>query len=159
WMGGANPAMTERLSRKIKMNRRAVISLLGAAAVWPRPARAPQSGRVRRVGGPLPVGGSRADGEAGFAAVWGGPQQLGWNDGRNVRLDVRWTAGDTDRIRRYAAELVAPAPDVILAYTSPAVAALQQATRTVPIAFAGVVDPVGAGFVESMARPGGNATG
>jgi putative ABC transport system substrate-binding protein len=81
------------------------------------------------------------------------------SSGRNVRLEVRWAAGDADQVRSYAAELVALAPDTILAYTSPIVAALQQATRTVPIVFAGVVDPVGAGFVDSLARPGGNATG
>ena len=86
-------------------------------------------------------------------------QQLGWVDGRNVRIDARWGAGDTDRIRRYAAELVALAPDVILATSSATVAPLQEATRTVPIVFASVTDPVGAGFVASLARPGGNATG
>jgi putative ABC transport system substrate-binding protein len=84
---------------------------------------------------------------------------LGWTDGRNVRIDTRWVAGDVVRGRRYAAELVALAPDVILASASPAVAALQEATRTVPIVFAQVIDPVGGGFVESLPRPGGNATG
>jgi putative ABC transport system substrate-binding protein len=85
--------------------------------------------------------------------------QFGWVDGRNVRIDARWGAGDTDRIRRYAAELVALAPDVILATSTATVAPLQEATRTVPIVFASVIDPVGAGFVASLARPGGNATG
>ena len=84
---------------------------------------------------------------------------MGWTDGRNVRIDYRWARGDADRIRRYAAELVALAPDVILATGSATVAALQQATRTVPIVFVSVIDPVGAGFVASLARPGGNATG
>jgi putative tryptophan/tyrosine transport system substrate-binding protein len=86
-------------------------------------------------------------------------QRLGWTDGRNVRIDTRWAAGDADRIRRYVAELVAFAPDVILATGSATVGPLLQATRTVPIVFAGVPDPVGSGFVESLARPGGNATG
>jgi putative ABC transport system substrate-binding protein len=85
--------------------------------------------------------------------------QLGWVDGRNVRIDARWGAGDSDRIRRYAAELVALAPDVIVATATATVAPLQQATRTVPIVFASVIDPVGAGFVASLARPGGNTTG
>ena len=88
-----------------------------------------------------------------------GLQQLGWTDGRNVRIDYRWGAGDADRFRRYAAELVALAPDVILASGSPSVAALQQVTRSVPIVFASVGDPVGAGYVASLARPGGNTTG
>jgi len=88
-----------------------------------------------------------------------GLEQLGWTDGRNVRIDYRWVAGDTDRAQRYAAELVALAPDVILATSSPAVMPLQQLTHTVPIVFVNIVDPVGAGFVESLARPGGNITG
>ena len=99
------------------------------------------------------------EGQARLAAFVQGLQQLGWTDGRNVRIDYRWGAGDADRIRRYAAELVALAPDVILASGSSTVAPLQQATRTVPIVFVHVVDPVGAGFVASLARPGGNATG
>src|SRR5262245_27039313 len=114
---------------------------------------------MRRIGVLINVGESDVEGQARFAAFLQGLQQLGWTDGRNVRLDVRWGAGDRDRIRRYAAELVALAPEVILAFTSSTVAALQQATRTVPIVFVGVIDPVGAGFVESMARPGGNTTG
>ena len=99
------------------------------------------------------------EGQARFAAFLQGLQQLGWTDGRNVRIDYRWAAGDADDIRKYAAELAALAPDVILAAGSAAVAPLLQATRTVPIVFAIVADPVGAGFVESLARPGGNATG
>ena len=97
--------------------------------------------------------------QARIAAFLQGLQQLGWTDGRNVRIDIRWAAGNADDIRKYAAELVALAPDVILATGSPTVAPLLQATRTVPIVFAVVADPVGAGFVESLARPGGNATG
>jgi len=142
------------------MKRRDFISLLGgAAAAWPVAARAQQAEQVRRIGVLMNTAADSAAGQARFAAFVQGLQQLGWTDGRNGRLDVRWAAGDTERIRRYAAELVARAPDVILAYTTPIVAALQQATRTMPIVFAGVVDPVGGGFVESMARPGGNTTG
>ena len=99
------------------------------------------------------------EGQARLAAFLQGLQQLGWTDGRNVRIEYRWGAGDADRIRKYAAELVALAPDVILATGGATVAPLLQATRTVPIVFADVADPVGAGFVDSLARPGGNATG
>jgi putative ABC transport system substrate-binding protein len=100
-----------------------------------------------------------ADGQARFAAFVHGLQQLGWTDGRNARLDVRWAAGDPERIRRYAAELVALAPDVILATGGTNLGPLRQVSRTVPTVFTGVSDPVGAGFVDSLARPGGNATG
>jgi putative tryptophan/tyrosine transport system substrate-binding protein len=99
------------------------------------------------------------EGQARIMAFLQGLQQLGWTDGRNVRIDTRWDVADADRARRYTAELVALAPDVILASAAPAVEALQQATRTVPIVFVNVVDPIGAGFVASLARPGGNATG
>ena len=99
------------------------------------------------------------DGQTRSAAFLQGLQQLGWTDGRNVRIDYRWGAGDADNMRKYAAELVALAPDVILASGTATVAPLLQATRTVPIVFAQVTDPVGAGFVDSLARPGGNATG
>ena len=101
----------------------------------------------------------RSGRQARLAAFLQGLQQLGWTDGRNVQIDYRWAAGDADRIRKYAAELVALAPDVIVADGSPIAGPLQQATRTVPIVFVQVTDPVGAGFVESLARPGGNATG
>jgi putative ABC transport system substrate-binding protein len=131
----------------------------GAAAAWPLAARAQQSERMRRVGVLMNTAADNAEGQARLGVFVQGLKELGWTDGRNVRLDVRWGAGENERTRRYAAELVALAPDVILANASPAVAALQQATRTVPIVFVGVIDPVGAGFVESMARPGGNATG
>ena len=142
------------------MGRRDFITLLGgAAAARPLAARAQQVERMRRIGVLINVDESDVEGRARFAAFLQGLQQLGWTDGGNVRLDVRWGGGDRDRIRSYAAELVALAPDVILAVTSSTVAALQQATRTVPIVFVGVIDPVGAGFVESLARPGGNTTG
>ena len=139
--------------------RKFLATLGGAAAAWPLAARAQQPERMRRIGVLMNTAADSPNGQARFAAFLHGLQQFGWIPGRNVRLEVRWAAGDADLVRRYAAELVALAPDVILAYTSPIVVALQQATRTVPIVFAGVVDPVGAGFVESMARPGGNTTG
>ena len=125
---------------------------------WPLAAHAQQPERVRRIG--VLIG--RCQGQSGLqvrlAAFQQGLQQLGWTDGRNMRIDYRWGAGSADNIRRYAAELVALAPDVILA-TGPTVAPVLQATRTVPIVFVIAADPVGAGFVDSLARPGGNATG
>ena len=142
------------------MKRREFITLLGgAAAAWPLAARAQQGERMRRIGVLMSTAADDPEGQARIAAFLQGLQQLGWTDGRNVRIDIRWAAGDADRIRRYAAELVALAPDVILATGGAAVGPLLQATRTVPIVFAQVADPVGAGFVDSLARPGGNATG
>jgi putative ABC transport system substrate-binding protein len=123
-------------------------------------ARAQQSDRVRRIGVLLAATADDPDYQARIAAFQQGLQQLGWSDGRNVHIDTRWATTKADDIRRHAAELAALAPDVILAGTGTAtVAPLLQATRTVPIVFAVVIDPVGAGFVDSLARPGGNATG
>jgi ABC-type uncharacterized transport system substrate-binding protein len=140
------------------MRRRNFITLLGgAAAGWPLAARAQQGERVRRIGVLMHLATDDPEGQARFAAFLQGLQQLGWTDGRNVRIDTRWGANNADR-GRYAAELVALAPDVILASTTPAMMALQQSTRTVSVVFVNVADPVGAGFVESLARPG-NATG
>ena len=143
------------------MQRRNFIRLLGGAAVaWPLAARAQQSDRVRRIGVLLAATADDPDYQARIAAFQQGLQQLGWSDGRNVHIDTRWATTKPDDIRRHAAELAALAPDVILAGTGTAtVAPLLQATRTVPIVFAVVIDPVGAGFVDSLARPGGNATG
>jgi putative ABC transport system substrate-binding protein len=142
------------------MKRREFITLLGgAAATWPLAARAQQPERMRRIGVLMRGSADDSDEQARLTAFLQGLQEWGWSDGNNVRIDVRWSAADSDRRRRYAAELVALSPDVILADTSAVVAALQQATQTVPIVFAGVIDPVGAGFVASLARPGGNATG
>ena len=143
------------------MQRRNFIRLLGGAAVaWPLAARAQQSDRVRRIGVLVAATADDGDYQARIAAFQQGLQQLGWSDGRNVHIDTRWATTKPDDIRRHAAELAALAPDVILAGTGAAtVAPLLQATRTVPIVFAVVIDPVGAGFVESLARPGGNATG
>jgi putative ABC transport system substrate-binding protein len=143
------------------MKRRAFITLLGgAAAAWPLAARAQQGERVRRIG--MLSGGGTADDpdvQANVAAFLQGLQQLGWTDGRNLRIDIRWGAGNPDNVRKYAAELVALNPDVILTAGTSTMAPLLQATHTVPIVFANVADPVGAGFVASLAKPGGNATG
>jgi len=142
------------------MRRREFISLLGGAASWPLAARAQQAERVRRIGVLMnSPAQDNSEGQARLSSFLQGLQQSGWTDGRNVRLDPRWGAGEADRNRTYAAEMVALAPDVILASGSLAVAASLQTTRTVPIVFVQVTDPVGTGFVESLARPGGNATG
>jgi ABC-type uncharacterized transport system substrate-binding protein len=139
------------------MRRRDFITLVGGAAAWPLTARAQQPGR--RIGVLMPVAADDPEGQDRVAAFLQGLQQLGWTDGRNVRIDYRWAAGDAERIRSYAAELVALAPDVILAGGGAVVPSLLQATRTVPIVFTQTPDPVGAGFVNSLARPGGNVTG
>jgi putative tryptophan/tyrosine transport system substrate-binding protein len=142
------------------MKRRQFIVLLGgAAAVGPLTAHAQQRERVRRIGLLINLAADDPESQARRAAFQQGLQQLGWTDGRNVRIIARWGAGDADQIRSSAAELVAIAPDVILATSSPALAASQHATRTVPIVFTSVVDPVGGGFVDNLARPGGNTTG
>jgi putative tryptophan/tyrosine transport system substrate-binding protein len=142
------------------MRRREFITLLGGAAAWPLAARGQQPERMRRIG--VLTSGADADdpdGRARSAAFLQGLQQLGWTDGRNIRIDYRWGAGDADNMRKYAAELVSLVPDVILASGTATVAPLLQETRTVPIVFVQVADPVGAGFVDSLAKPGGNATG
>ena len=142
------------------MKRRAFISLLsGAAVAWPLAAQAQQAERVRRVGVLMNLTADDLEASPRVTALAQGLQQSGWTVGRNVRIDYRWGAVDADHSRRYAAELVALASDVILASGSPTVAALQEATRTVPIVFANIVDPVGAGFVDSLAKPGGYTTG
>ncbi len=142
------------------MRRRDFITLLGGAAVaWPRTAHAQQPDRMRRIG--VLMGWDENDPEAQFnlAAFVQGLQQLGWVDGRNVRIDYRWANGDINRMRMFAKELVDLQPDVILANTTPVTAALQRETRTIPIVFVIVSDPVGAGFVAGLPRPGGNITG
>ena len=144
----------------INIARRKFIAALGGTAVaWPLAARAQQADRMRRVGVLETRAADDPEGQARLALFRQGLQELGWTDGRNVRIDYRWAAADADRSRTYAVELVALAPDVILASASGSVAALLQTTRTVPIVFANVIDPVGAGFVAKLARPGGNATG
>jgi putative tryptophan/tyrosine transport system substrate-binding protein len=142
------------------MRRRDFIAGFGGVAAWPLAARAQQPVRVRRIGfilSTLPA--DDPEGQARITAFVQGLQELGWTDGRNVRIDYRWGLGDADRLRRYAAELIALTPDAILAGGNPAVEALQQATRTLPIVFANILDPVGSGYVATLARPSGNATG
>jgi putative ABC transport system substrate-binding protein len=142
------------------MRRREFITLLGgAAAAWPVAARAQQPERMRRVGVLMNFPADDPEAPARLTAFAQGLQQLGWTDGRNLRIDYRWGAADADRGRRFAVELVALAPDVMLASAFPATAALKQTTHTVPIVFVNVVDPVGAGLVDSLAQPGGNVTG
>ena len=141
------------------MQRREFIGLIGGAAAWPHFASAQQTDRVRRIGVLVGAGADGLDAQARQGAFLQGLQQLGWTDGRNVRIDTRWGGANADDIRKYAAELVALAPDVILAAGNAPVERLLQATRIVPIVFVIVIDPVGAGFVASLARPGGNATG
>jgi putative ABC transport system substrate-binding protein len=140
-----------------QLKRREFITLLGSGvAAWPLAARAQHSERVRRIGVLMNLASDDAEGQARLAAFHQGLQQLGWTVGGNVQIDYRWGAGNADHIRKFAAELVALAPDVILSAGSPSVAAFQQATRTVPVVFVTVVDPVSSGFVDSLARPGGN---
>jgi ABC-type uncharacterized transport system substrate-binding protein len=141
------------------MRRREFITLLGGAAAWPLAARAQQAERMRRIGVLMNVAADDPEGQARIAAFHQGLQERGWTLGRNARIDARWGAVDADSSRRYAAELVGLAPDVILGSAAAAIGALQQTTRTVPIVFVTIVDPVGAGFVESLAHPGGNITG
>jgi ABC-type uncharacterized transport system substrate-binding protein len=142
------------------LRRREFITLLGGTAVaWPLSARAQQPERMRRIGALMYLAADDPDSPARVAAFGRGLRELGWIDGHNIRIDYRWGGGDLDRVRRYAAELVALAPDVILVSSGSALAALQNATRTVPIVFVNVSDPVGAGYVASLARPGANTTG
>jgi ABC-type uncharacterized transport system substrate-binding protein len=142
------------------MKRREFISFIGGAAIsWPLAARAQQGERVRRIGVISGVRADDPDARARASAFVQGLAQLGWTDGRNVRIDYRWGEGNADDIRKHAAELVALAPDVILAAVGPSVERLLQATRTVPIVFVLAIDPVGSGIVESLSQPGGNATG
>jgi putative ABC transport system substrate-binding protein len=144
------------------VKRREFITLLGGAAVaWPLAGWAQPSSRMRRIGMLMHLASDDADAQSRNAAFLQGMQELGWLVGRNVRIDYRWGASnfDPERMRKGAAELVALAPDVVLATTVPIALALQQVSRTVPIVFATAIDPVGAGLVASLARPGGNVTG
>src|SRR5205085_1637839 len=137
------------------MRRREFISLLGSAAAWPVAGRAQQGERVRRIGVLTNLPSDDAEAQLRNAAFLQSLQALGWTVGRNLRIDFRWgTGGDTDRLRAYAAELVALAPDVILAVGTTVMVQMQQATRTLPLVFVQVSDPVGAGFVASLNRPG-----
>ena len=143
-----------------RLKRREFITLVGgAAAAWPVGARAQQSEQMRRIGLLMNTAADNPEAQPRLSAFRQGLQQLGWSDGRNVRIDIRWGANDVELDRRYAAELVSLAPDLVLAAGTLSVAALQRVTRTLPILFCNVADPVGAGFVDSLARPGGNTTG
>jgi putative tryptophan/tyrosine transport system substrate-binding protein len=139
--------------------RREFITLLSGTMVWPIEVRAQQREQIARIGVLMSAASEDSEGQARIAAFRQGLQKLGRTEGQNVRIDVRWTVGDATLERKFATELVTLTPDVILATASPTVAALQAVTRTVPIVFAHAVDPVGGGFVDSLARPGGNATG
>jgi putative ABC transport system substrate-binding protein len=140
------------------VTRRAFIALLGSAAAWPLEAGAQQSGQMRRIAVIMVLAADDPEDQARVAAFQQGLAQFGWTDGRNIRIDYRWGAGDPDRYRKYAAEVVALAPDVILA-TGDATGPMLQATHTVPVVFVLISDPVSAGYVASLSRPGGNATG
>jgi putative ABC transport system substrate-binding protein len=142
------------------MKRREFITLLGGAAVaWPLAARAQQADRMRRIGVLMGYGENDSEAQAWVAAFREGLQKLGWTEGRNIRIDTRWAAADAEAMQRFAQELVAPQPDLILSQVTPTTAALLQQTRTIPIVFAMVADPVGSGLVASLSRPGGNVTG
>ena len=141
------------------MRRRELITLVAGAAAWPIGARAQQPGGIRRIGVLINLTADDPEGQARLTAFLQGLQELGWTDGRNVRIDTRWGGGSADTVRRYASELVALASDIILASGGSVTGPLLQVTRTVPIVFTLTPDPVGAGYVDSLARPGGNATG
>jgi putative tryptophan/tyrosine transport system substrate-binding protein len=142
------------------VKRREFSSLIGGAAIaWPLAARAQQAERMRRIGVLIPQAADDPESQDRIAAFSQGLHESGWIVGRNVQMEYRWGAGDADRVRRYAAELVALAPDVIVTSGGSTVPPLLQATRTVPIVFVNVADPVGGGLVDSLSRPGGNATG
>jgi len=142
------------------MRRREFIVLLGGAATWPLATGAQQQpDRMRRIGALMNLAADDAEGQARLTAFRQGLQEAGWEVGRNVQIDIRWGAGDTEFYSKYAMELLALAPDVFLAAGVPTVRALQKATRTVPIVFTSAADPIGAGLVGGLGRPGGNATG
>ena len=141
------------------MRRRDFITLLGVVAVWPLSARAQQPDRVRRVGVLVVTSERDPESQARVAAFHQGLEQLGWTVGRNLQIDYRWGMNDVERAGAATAELLRLTPDVVLANGVPGLRAMQQATRTVPIVFAGVSDPIALGFVQSLARPGGNITG
>ena len=135
-----------------QLGRREFITLLGGGAAWPLAARAQQGDQMRRVGVLMNLAEGDPEGEARIAAFRRALQQLGWTAGHNVRIDYRWATGDAGRFHRYAEELLALAPDILLASATPSIQALREVTLTVPIVFVNVADPVGAGFVESLAR-------
>jgi putative tryptophan/tyrosine transport system substrate-binding protein len=142
------------------IRRREFVTLLGgAAAAWPIAARAQQVERVRRIGVLTLFSERDTEGRSRFSAFHEGLREAGWIEGRNIRIEYRWADGDPDRLRAYAAEIVGPAPEAIFCNSTPVLAALRKETQTIPIVFTGISDPVGIGFVTSLARPGGNLTG
>jgi putative tryptophan/tyrosine transport system substrate-binding protein len=154
------PQSTPVLNLGAAMRRRDFFKAIGAlATAWPLASRARQNDQIRRIGVLMNFPSDDEEGQARLRAFVQALQKLGWTEGGNVRIDTRWAADDADRYRQYSEELVTLTPDVILASASPSVAALQRITLTVPIVFASVIDPIGAGFVSTMARPGGNTTG
>jgi ABC-type uncharacterized transport system substrate-binding protein len=141
------------------MNRREFIAALGGAAVWPQRARAQQPDRVRRIGVLMSMDESDPEGQAHLAGFMQALLELGWVRGRNLEMEIRWGAADVNRIRTFAKELTALQPELIVSQGTPVTAALQRETRSIPIVFVTVTDPVGDGFVTGLARPGGNITG
>jgi len=155
----AVPQLVGAKMRFHRLKRRDFITLLGCAAAWPLAARAQQTERIRRIGALMGFGEDDAEGTLWLSSFKVALQELGWVDGRNVLMDVRWSASNTERERMFAKELVSLRPDVILAHGTPVTAALRRETQMIPIVFGAVADPVGEGFVESLSRPGGNITG
>jgi putative ABC transport system substrate-binding protein len=143
----------------ICLRRREFIALIGGAAAWPLAARAQQGGRMRRIGVLVLYDENDLAAKANLAGLTQGLAALGWTEGRNMRMDVRWAAGSIERTRTFAKELVDLQPEIILAHSTPATAALQRETRTIPIVFVGPSDPIGSGFIENLPRPGANLTG
>src|SRR5262249_50850994 len=141
------------------IGRRKFLATLAGAAAWPLAARAQQPDRMRRIGVLMGYAESDREGQANIVAFQGGLQKLGWTEGRNIRIDTPWAAAGADLMQRFAKELVALQPDLIVTQNTPITAAMLQQTRTIPIIFANVSDPVGSGFVAGLPRPGGNVTG
>src|SRR5260370_2741309 len=150
----------ERSRMAIHIRRREfMFTLGGAAAAWPLAARAQQAERVRRIGVLMAYAENDSEAQADVAAFRNELQKLGWTEGRNIRIDTRWATADVESIQRFAKDLVVLPPELVLSSSTPPTAALLQQTRTIPIIFAIVADPVGSGFVASLSRPGGNVTG
>src|SRR5262249_17541088 len=149
-----------RMAREGHMRRRKFITLLGgAAAAWPLAARAQQGGVMRRVGVLMARAANDPEGQKQAAALQRGLEELGWSPGRNVAIEYRWPAGDVSRAQTLAKELLDWRPDILVANSTPSLVAARQVTRAIPIVFVAIADPVAQGFVQSLARPGGNVTG
>src|SRR5215471_21467006 len=141
------------------MRRRDFITFIGGAACWPLVARAQQPDGIRRIGVLMGISDMDPEATPRVEALQKGLQELGWTEGRNIHLDYRWTAGDVDKAQLFAKEIIDLKPDVIVVHSSPAVAALRRLTSRIPMVFVLIADPIGSGFVESLAHPGGNITG